>query len=245
MNQEEHSFSKTPISVSFDDFEISAESFKPVTKGLGFHHQQKTTTFKPVARQTPDVLKSLGPLNNISSELEVKIKQQTPMGLEAFYGANPIPKMVLENEIFAQEKNQIAKEEENSTIKATALAQFSAWIIDLILIAALVAITATCLVLASGLDYSLILKLATRSDLAIFSGSVFSIYYILYFTVLELSTTPGKIIFGIHLEGTEHSSLSVRQTFMRSMVSLFSIFAFCLPMLLDFQGRLSDTKIVK
>lgn len=243
MNQEEHSFSKTPINLSFDDFEISAESFKPVTKGLGFHQEQKKTTFKPVTHAKMETLRPTGPLNNISRDLEVRIKKQTPTGLEAFYGASsvtafPTPEALSEVKISNAKTADIQ-------LTVSPLIQFSAWLIDLIIILGLVVITGTCLVLTSGIDYSLILKLVSRSDLLIFSSSVFAIYYILYFTILDLSATLGKIIFGIRLAGTDNNGFSVKNTFVRSVVSLLSMMVFCFPMFLDFQGRLSDTKIIK
>lgn len=243
MNQEEHSFSKTPISMSFDDFEISAESFKPVTKGLGFHQEQKKTTFKPMTHVKLETLRSTGPLNNISSDLEVKIKKQSPTGLEAFYGASSVTTFST-SESLPEVKMGLTKSDEIQ-LRASPLVQLLAWIVDLVIILGLVALTGTCLVLASGIDYGLMLKLVSRPDLLIFSSSVFAIYYILYFTILDLSATPGKIIFGIRLTGTDRNGFSVKNTFIRSVISLLSMMVFCLPMFLDFQGRLSDTKIIK
>lgn len=243
MQQEEHSFSKTPISMSFDDFEINADSFKPVTKGLGFHQEQKKTTFKPVTHTRIEMPRQTGPLNNIASDLEVKIKKQGPMGLEAFYNASATVSFPATETLMELKTSVVKSPEVYSSVSAGV--QLSAWIVDLVIILALVAFTGACLVLASGIDYSLIIKLVARPDLIIFSTSVFSIYYILYFTILDLSATPGKIIFGIRLVGTDRNIFSVKNTFVRSVISLLSIGIFCLPMLLDFQGRLSDTKIVK
>jgi uncharacterized RDD family membrane protein YckC len=241
MNQEQHTFSETPIVMSFDDFEISAESFKPVTKGLGFHQDQKKTNFKPVIHAKIETSRISGPLTKISQEIETKINKQAPMGLEAFYGAaSPQTQTSTEKEI----KLEISKPFEIPE-DVPAIMQFSAWLIDLAVVLALVAITAACLVLASGLNYSLISKLVTKSDLILFSATIFSIYYILYFTILDLSGSPGKIILGIKLTTTDSSQIAIKNTFTRSLVSLLSILGFCLPMLLDFQGRLSDTKIEK
>jgi uncharacterized RDD family membrane protein YckC len=240
MNQEEHSFSKNPIVMSFDDFEISAESFKPVTKGLGFHQEQKKNVFKPTSQPRIETFKNSGPINNISNELEVKIQQQSPSGLQAFYGASATT-TIPQSKIELSELPTISE----VLVEAKPLLQFTAWTIDLVLVLALVALTGGCLVVASGLNYALILKLVSRADLAIFGGSVFSIYYILYFTILDLSTTPGKTICGIRLVGSDRNPISVKNTFIRSIVSLLSVLVFCFPMVLDFQGRLSDTKIVK
>jgi len=50
---------------------------------------------------------------------------------------------------------------------------------------------------------------------------------------------------GIRLLKTDNTNVSVKNTFTRALVSLLSVVALFLPMLLDFQGRLSDTKVVK
>jgi uncharacterized RDD family membrane protein YckC len=243
MHQEENSISKTPISLSFDDFEINIESFKPVTKGLGFHHDQKRTTFKPVQHTKIDKVHSSGPLRNISADLEVKIKNQAPSGLEAFYGTSALP-VFPPQPIVNVEKIKNAQPAE-LLAEAPATVQFFAWITDIIVLLTLVVITVACLVIASGIHYSVIVNLVTKPEIMAFTSSLFAIYYVLYFTILDLSASPGKIIFGIRLVNTESQNLSIKNTFIRSIVSLLSIIVFTLPMLLDFQGRLSDTKLVK
>jgi hypothetical protein len=243
MQQEQTQVTKKPINISFDDFEINAESFKPVTKGLGFHHEQKKTTFKPTSRPQSEITRSNLPLNKISSETALKVKAQAPVGLEAFY-SNPNILAPIQSESTPITPNEITINTE--TVNSVSLAtQTLSWIVDLILVLSLVALTGISLVIASGIEYGLILKLISKIDLAVFSGSVFAIYYILYFTILDLSGTPGKLLLGIRLVGTEKNNFSIKNTFLRSLISLLSIFVFCLPMLLDFQGRLSDTKLVK
>jgi hypothetical protein len=243
MQQEQSQITKTPINISFDDFEISAESFKPVTKGLGFHHEQKKTTFKPTSRSLPENTRATLPLSKISNETALKVKAQAPSGLEAFYSTSqagmaiqPDTTPVIDNEL-------ISTNEITGSVSSTV--QVLSWSVDLILVLSLVALTGISLVMASGIEYRVILKLISKIDIAVFSGSVFAIYYILYFTILDLSSTPGKLLFGIRLVGTDKNNFSIKNTFIRSLISLLSIFIFCLPMLLDFQGRLSDTKLVK
>jgi uncharacterized RDD family membrane protein YckC len=246
MQNDQHTFSKTPISLSFDDFDINVESFKPVTKGLGFHHEQKKTTFKPITHPKIESFRSNGPLSNISSNTESKIRNQAPTGLEAFYGTTSAAIVPTESfKDIAQESNVGTAKIQENIKNASSISQFLAWLIDISVISALLVLTGVCLVLASGMNYQLILKLISKMDIIIFSSSIFAIYYILYFTILDLSTSPGKLLLGLRLVATEGDNLTVKNTFTRSAVSLLSIFAFCFPMLLDFQGRLSDTKIIK
>jgi uncharacterized RDD family membrane protein YckC len=232
--------SKNQISLSFDDFEINAESFKPVTSGLGFHKDQKKASFKPMPQVKLEKANHKAPLNNILSTNELKIKNSGPSGLEAFYGtaATVREERTLEMEIGTKKISRKEKE-------ASQGAQFSAWMIDLFIILSSVVITGAALGLASGIDFKLLAQLVTKQDLLIFGGTVFSIYYMLYFTILDLSNSPGKSMMRVKLSTTDGQSLSVQHTFTRSLVSVISIFIFCLPLLLDFQGRLSDTKIIK
>ncbi len=241
MNQDQQTFSNKPISLTFDDFDISAESFKPINKGLGFHHDTKKTNFRPVTTIKVEKIKSLGPLNNLSSDLESRIKKQTPSGLEAFYGSTSI----INNPVTISELAIADKQSNDQVINASAISQFTGWIIDLAVILSLVAVTSISLVLASGMNFQVLLKLISKTEIIIFTTTVFSLYYILYFTIVELSNSPGKIILGIRLIHTDGNTITIKNTFFRAVVSLLSIILLCLPMIIDFQGRLSDTKVVK
>ena len=112
-------------------------------------------------------------------------------------------------------------------------------------IVSFVALTGFLLVLASGIELKMYSRLINNQELLIFGSSIFSIYYIMYFTILDLSASPGKTIMGLRLIRTDKAELSVKYTFTRALVSLLSGVALFLPMLLDFQGRLSETRVVK
>ena len=67
----------------------------------------------------------------------------------------------------------------------------------------------------------------------------------MYFSILDLSNSPGKTILGIRLVKSDDTQVSAKQTFTRALITLLSGVALFLPTLLDFQGRLSETKVVK
>lgn len=246
-----------PIQIDLDEFQISEDTFKPMTKGLGFHQDTKRPSFKP----SPKEVKSFGspksplgaslnsmPASTIGQANAAKpvMGNQLPSGLEAFYGKTKEPAQT-ETNLFEQ---KITKEEKKaattSNLKTAAqTSQFLAWAIDVAVIAAFVALTGALLVFASGIDYRMYSRLISPQDLAAFTAAIFSIYYLLYFTILDLSATPGKTIFAIRLVKADGGAVSVKHTFARAIISLFSGVALFLPMLLDFQGRLSDTKLVK
>ena len=234
------------IKVNFDEFDISEDSFKPVTKGLGFHHEnKKVNAFKSSPKEVkPTNIKSQkmpthALLNEISNKNKTVANKVVPSGLEAFYGQTNT------NEMFETKVEEKVVIPAKKLELASNMAQLSAWIIDVLLVSSFSIVTTILLISVSGMSFQSFLKVIPVLDLTIFSSVLFSIYYLMYFTVLELSATPGKIIMGIRLVRTNDKNVEVKHTFTRAIVSLLSFIALFLPMIIDFQGRLSDTKVVK
>lgn len=261
MNKDTHSSSipksTAHIQVNLDEFNISEESFKPMSKGLGFHQDKKRNSFTPSpreqktfgdARTQPKATSLLKPL--LGSQAGKAITGHLPSGLEAFYGAkgNPRNSNQTFNQTHLEMKLDIGEEKKvtKTIFKPASLGmQFFAWVIDLLVLVSFVAVTGALLVLASGIQFQMFARLISLQDSIIFSLAIFSIYYLLYFTILDLSASPGKTIMGIRLLRTDNKNVTVKNTFIRALISLLSGIALFLPMLLDFQGRLSDTKLVK
>jgi len=257
------------IIVNFEDFELSEESFKPMTKGLGFHHELKTKAkFKTGVAQGEnrkrDNKSNLGLnknrknlshplLNDLSQTNQVKNDNRSPSGLEAFYGnSQQVSHASFSPESFNEIKEQVKKLEieesqlPKSIIKsASSGSQFVAWFIDLLMVASFVAVTLSLFVYLSGLSPEKFFTMTPQNDLYVFPLVLFSIYYLLYFTILDIGSTPGKTIMGIKLIKNNNQSVEMKHSFIRALVSLLSFVALFLPMLVDFQGRLSDTKLVR
>lgn len=253
MNHEQHSFSSqnnsNNIFVNLDEFNIEEESFKPMTKGLGFHQDPKKNAVRPMAKDTKSFVSAKNQtqvatlLNPLATNNANKIAQATPTGLEAFYGAKAgaeFHSTLKPSEIEFNE--ELTKP---NLINASVIAQFTAWIIDVLVVASFVVLTAALLVAVSGIEYKTFAKIISTYDIAIFGASLFTIYYLMYFTILDLSSSPGKTILGIRLVRSDDAQVSAKQTFTRALVTLLSLVALFLPTLLDFQGRLSETKVVK
>ena len=267
MNKETNSLTSKntpPIKVDLDEFQINEDTFKPMTRGLGFHQDTKRPSFKPAPKEVkafgsakaPTATTSLNSsfntsLNSIPSTLGQNNKTankaaQLPSGLEAFYGAKPAAPET-SNNLFEKNltKEDAKKEKAVAYSAAPQSSQFLAWVIDILVIASFVILTGGLLIFASGIEFNMYSRLISTKDLAIFTVAIFSIYYVLYFTILDLSASPGKTIFGLRLVKTDGEEVTVKNTFSRAMISLLSGIALFLPMLLDFQGRLTDTKVVK
>jgi uncharacterized RDD family membrane protein YckC len=241
----------SPIKINFDDFNISEESFKPVTKGLGFHQEQKRqNAFKSVPKEVKPFTSSSAKipthplLNEISANNKASTQKSVPSGLEAFYGQTNTTAATV-TAVNTEKLFESVAVETQKYKSASSLSQFFAWAIDIALVASFSIITTTLLILVSGMSFQAFLRVIPVLDLTIFGSVLFSIYYLLYFTILDLSATPGKTIMGIRLVRINNREVSVKHTFTRSLVSLLSFVALFLPMIIDFQGRLSDTKVVK
>lgn len=259
MNTENHSFSNSassnpaPLQMNLDEFNISEDSFKPMTKGLGFHHEQKRPAFKPAPKEVKPFganpksqPKASSLLKPMSAQNEATATAHVPTGLEAFYGAKGStgPQTnILDKKMEDLADKLVEAKPQYKT--ASGITQFFAWIVDVLVIASFVAVTGALLVFASGIKFEMFARLISQQDLIVFTAAIFSIYYLLYFTILDLSASPGKTIMGVRLLKADNSNVSVKNTFTRALISLLSAVALFLPMLLDFQGRLSDTKVVK
>jgi len=249
MDQEISSFSSPkidkPIQINLDEFQINEDTFKPMTKGLGFHHDNRRPSFVPSPKEKKSFSQVHAPITqNVSNSLIPKhvSSNHLPSGLEAFYGSKPTPNLEPKAII---ELNDKTPEFVNSYAGASSISQFFAWAIDVSVIVSFVALTGFLLVISSGIEFSMYTKILTPNDMALFSGAIFAIYYVLYFTILDLGASPGKTILAIRLVTIDEKDVTVKNTFLRALISLLSGIALFLPMLLDFQGRLSDTKLVK
>lgn len=253
-------------SVEIDDFQLSEESFKPMTKGLGFHHEPKKQAFKPAPQEAKPMVhtkslptqgmpasaartqkQSFVPMGDLSKDNQKTTTNHIPSGLEAFYSTN---NSVLANNAsvestFFEEKNKTSTKIGKKYQSAPIAYQLSAYVIDILLICSFVIFTAALLVLASGIEFSMYSRIISQQDLFVFAVAMFSIYYLLYFTILDASSTPGKTIFGLKLVKTDGRPVAVKDSFFRAIISLISGVALFLPLMLDFHGKLTDTKVVK
>jgi uncharacterized RDD family membrane protein YckC len=259
MNKEPNSFTSKntpPIKVELDEFQINEDTFKPMTKGLGFHQDTKRPSFKPAPKEVKAFGSPKAPVNPSLGSIPTSMKQSNastqanhlPTGLEAFYGAKPATPEVANNLFERNIKDESRKETKavvTNSETAPQAAQFLAWVIDVLVIASFVVLTGALLIFASGIEFNMYSRLISTKDLMIFTAAIFSIYYVLYFTILDLSSTPGKTIFALKLVKVDGDEVTVKHTFGRAIISLASGIALFLPMLLDFQGRLTDTKVVK
>ncbi len=236
-------------SLKIPNFDFSDEiddldnfNFKPINEGLGFHREKKEIKRKPIVRR------GLGPVAARNQPLpdHNSLRQGPAQGhageLTAFYNSS----VKQDNSFTLKKENKIEVSQlQRKEVLASLPLQIAAWLVDIILISLAMALTLWTLALASGLETSLLTKMMIEREVLFYVISLFIIYFLLYFSVLDLVGTFGKTLVGIRLYTTGGQPLRIKHTFIRSLVTLTSFIAIGLPLLMNFQGRLSETKVLR
>ena len=232
-------------SIVFNSSEFSIEDFdfKPLNEGLGFHQEERRNGILPTnnnkvknisvtRNQTPPRAVGLGISNPKVADKGI----QSMNALSAFYEesqsieSEQLQEAKLPDEVFYQVASQSK--------------QFAAWLIDTILVILVSASLLGLFVLVSGLSITQFYQVIGPNDLMFFSASAFSIFYLSYFSILDLQMTPGKSWLKIKLVKENNQEISLKESFLRSFITLISFVTLGLPCVIDFQGKLTDTKVV-
>jgi hypothetical protein len=247
-------------SLTIADFDFSDEvddlnnlNFKPINKGLGFHKDEPKVQKKLA---TPSKLAPISARNQPRPEITENLKSATlekeyiserPQELSAFYA-----KKIEEPAVKKLEKKLTPKPITKKVLKnikkekpAPVFLQVTAWCIDTVFVLMILGVTLSILSLVSGIEISYFREMVLNPEVSIYMAGLFFIYYLLYFSVLDLAGTFGKSLMGIKLSTVNNKPLRVKHTFVRAFISLTSFLAVGLPLVMDFQGRLSETKVVR
>jgi len=221
-NQKNH---PTPI----DDIEFE---FKPITSGLGFHHQ-KATEIKPVITERTVAV------SPISQPMSAPKKENTiyQSDLSLFYGQNtaqtiPVPELKIEEEKYYR--------------LASKPQRFFAYITDLLLISSILGIVLTVMARTISMDlidvWSQYPNEITPLVMTLFCG-----FYIMYFSIFEKASqsTLGKNLFGIRVTGLNDKSLSLVSLVVRSTVSLLNFVSLGLFSYFDLQNKITNSKVIR
>ena len=200
-----------PIVFNFDENDFD---FKPVTKGLGFHKNKKE---EKRVKVTPR--KANGVINNFTDSVST---QNNPAmansDLAAFYSDQ---KQQISD--YSEVKKKVNKVKKiNRLQKAPMFNQFAGFAIDMILIMMATGITVALLMLISGLEYNLLIQSLGELEIAKYILSLFVIYFVSYFTILDVAGTVGKSMMSVHLVNIEGKKLKLKHTFIRTCITLLS-----------------------
>lgn len=213
------------IDENFDDF-----NFKPITDGLGFHNDEEKVI--PKKSEIKETKKIQHALQSFISEEEDSIDMGA---LTPFYSDMPLEEKLSSNEKVEEEIIQ-----EILYTEATSTKRFLAYTLDCICIFSLHLFTFAAAF--SALDLN-ILEVFKDYDFYFITSPILITYYLFYFSFLDKTrfSTIGKRTFKIRLY---EEKLTLNKTFLRALVTLLSVISLGLFSLLDFQSKLTDTKVI-
>lgn len=222
----------------FDD----QNAFKPLTKGLGFHHSLKseeevnTNLKKSSEMLRNDLEKRAKSLNTNITTNDTSLDRGE---LAAFY-SNTMP--TVEN---------LKKPEEitlklSSTSKASMTKRFGAYAIDFLVVAAMYLVTLVAILVISPLGMDALTSKEVLSELLKLTAPLAVFFYLFYFSFLDKTSysTLGKRLLSLKVQDERGQEISMYQAFLRSFLTLISFVSLGLFSLLDFQSKMTETKVV-
>jgi uncharacterized RDD family membrane protein YckC len=257
--------------------------FKPISKGLGFHHPPKKNPLKKLSldkelvanQKVTGNLKSHKPLSLNNNDLtSQKLEYQRPplqksqltlsdqtihsSATSLAHSLKPKSFSSMSSNIYPQnETNQLpnlsysmAVENLNLQIREDIAVpmplRFLAFIVDFIIIC-------LCLLFCMCLfAYAVTQTIEIRSwghlwiEIKIYIWMVGAILYLVYFSLLDLTGSFGKILFNQRLvcaNSLEQASFS--KVLFRSLLSFISLHLFGLPIFLHWVDKLSHSRVIK
>lgn len=248
--------------INIDDIFEEDLNFKPLSKGLGFHHTHKEAKELPndLTKKSQDLKKNLElratRLNNAakikptSSAQSLRHKVHTPdpsqMGeLSVFYSDQIETKIEGEEHPKLHARPDIDKDTP-VVIEASGVVRFAAWFIDLILISGLLSAAGIAAAMTSGFPLSEVAAQVTGIEVFKTIIPLFVLFYAFYFSFFDKTSfaTPGKKLLGITVVNINNRRPSMMQTLARAILTLISVITLGLLVMLDVQSKLTDTKVI-
>lgn len=205
--------------------------FKPITSGLGFHHQ-KTTEVKPVITERTVAVAPMPAYQTPKKEMSVYQND-----LSIFYG---------QVQTAQPELPQVDEKPQTYFRLATKSQRFFAYVTDLLLVASLLGIVMTVMARTISMDlvevWSQYPDEITPLVLTLFCG-----FYLIYFSIFEKAnqSTLGKNLFGLRVLGKDDKPLSLITLLARSGISLLNFVSLGLFSYFDLQNKVTSSKVVR
>jgi len=212
-----------------DEFSIDHLKFKAINAGLGFHQEVRGSDlrFKRPLRST--------------ATMPSRQRTFVPPTPRPNTLTTAMPQIKTRTAVTAQPAVALAKTASKTPSKAL---QFMAWVIDLASVLTCFAFTLGVFFLTSGLSFSQFLAFMQRQDFQIFAFILLAIYYVVYFSILDLVGSFGKSYLGIKVLTKDLQRPRFWHTLRRTLVVMGSWLLLGIPCLFDGQGKLSQTKLV-
>ena len=237
----DHQAKDPSIAFSASEFNLDDFDFKPLNKGLGFHQEERKNGILPTNNKNISVTR--GVKSPVAAGLGISNPNVADKGIQSMNALSAFYSESQTEEVEEILTNVLNEAVEYKTAKT--LNQFAAWFLDLVIVLAISSSLLGLFVLVSGLSIAKFYQVIGPNDLILFGASSFSIFYLSYFSILDLQSTPGKSLLNLQLLRENNKEVSLRDSFLRSLITLLSFVTLGLPCLIDFQGKLTDTKVVE
>ncbi len=222
----------------FDDFD-----FKPLSKGLGFHHANKSE--EAVKEATRVMVERSAP-----ARATAPARSQHPFEQHRLAQANvDAPRDFVQNDLAlfyaAKAEPQIHIEEAYvPVLPASKPLRLAAFSVDMIVVGGLTVGTLQSVSWLTGLDIwneMWVLEPTMLTAVVL----VFSGYFLLYFTLLEKfqGKSLGKDLMGLTLATEQRPQMTL--LFMRSLITLLGFLSLGLTNAVDVPGMITDTKVIR
>ncbi len=231
---------KTPPAAMLEsDLEMDFD-FKPITSGLGFHHQKNTTEIKPVIIERATVTQSVSRPN---SQLHVKpVKADMNVyqnDLSMFYDHG----QKQDAEIRAE---KIEESAHRGIRLATRPERVFAYGLDLFLIVSVLSLTLMLMARATDMD---LIAVWTEypNEITPLVVSLFVGFYVMYFSIFEKNATStlGKGLLGIRVVDMDNNDQRFIILVLRSVISLLNFITLGLFSYFDLQNIVTNSKIIR
>ncbi|MBY0516231.1 MAG: RDD family protein [Bacteriovoracaceae bacterium] len=222
----------------FDDFD-----FKPLSTGLGFHHENKQ---QEAVKEASRVVKERSAnLKQTQSQKATHPFEQHVLSHQKVEETRDFVQSDLALFYASSKPVEIQIEEPTQSIELAPMAiRLSAFVLDIVIVSALVYFTLGLVSYLTNLDFWN--SVMGFDPLALLSvGLVFSSYFLLYFTLLEKfqGKSIGKDVMGIKLDISSNSQMT--NVFFRSLITLVGFLSLGLTSYVDLPGVMTRTKVVK
>lgn len=203
--------------------ELDELEFKAIGEGLGFHQQEERPRWHKTTPQTAPTRQARSNESISREQLGVIYQSKTKL-----------------------DDRKKSADKTKKTLKAAGLPErITAQMVDSIIITFAVAATLAAMLFLAQVPFTQSLQLLTSIDIAPVVMILWLFVYISYFTILETRQTPGKSLMRLCVVDMNDERLNLSRSLERTVFRTLSWLALGFPLLMNFHGRLSRSKVVK
>ncbi|MDC1173854.1 RDD family protein [Bacteriovoracaceae bacterium] len=236
MDQTQHDVNEAiEIKFNIDEFDLENYEFKALNQGLGFHKDQKNV--EPAKKSLIEGTKQVEKPNFKKATSPSSQQPRREQLLEEMALPSIMKSMATERVKSAPRERKLKLASEND--------RSFAFVTDFIIVGLM---TLSFYVTSLSLTGVELANLFLKTNLiwsAPFLITIFCFFFMMYFSLLDADGTIGKRLFSLRLVKLNSKKPDSSDCLVRSIITLLSIPLFFFPVILDFQGKLSDTKVVK